>query len=101
MSRDGAGTYNLPPGNPVVTEAVISSTTHNTTMSDVATALTQSISKDGQTTYTANQSMGGFKHTQVADATARNQYATAAQVQDGNLTLISAVSGTDTITGTI
>lgn len=101
MSRDGAGTYNLPPGNPVVTETVISSTTHNTTMADVATALTQSVSKDGQTTYTANQSMGGFKHTQVADATARNQYATAAQVQDGNLTLISAVSGTDTITGTI
>lgn len=101
MSRDGAGTYNLPPGNPVVTETVISSTTHNTTMADVATALTQSISKDGQTTYTANQSMGGFKHTQVADATARNQYATAAQVQDGNLTLIGSVSGTDTLTGTI
>lgn len=101
MSRDGAGTYNLPPGNPVVTETVISSTTHNTTMADVATALTQSISKDGQTTYTANQSMGGFKHTQVADASARNQYATAAQVQDGTLTLIGSVSGTDTLTGTI
>lgn len=99
--RDGAGTYNLPPGNPVVTETVISSTTHNTTMADVATALTQSVSKDGQTTYTGNQSMGGFRHTQVSDATARNQYATAAQVQDGNLTLISAVSGTDTITGSI
>lgn len=101
MSRDGAGTYNLPPGNPVVTETVISSTTHNSTMADIATALTQSISKDGQTTYTSNQSMGGFKHTQVADATARNQYATAAQVQDGTLTTIGSVSGTDTLTGTV
>lgn len=99
--RDGAGNYSLPAGNPVVTEDFISSTTHNTTMADVAQALTNSISKDGQTTYTANQSMGGFRHTSVSDATARNQYATAAQVQDGNLTLIGSVSGSNTITGTL
>lgn len=101
MARDGAGVYNLPPGNPVVTETVISSTTHNATLADVATALTQSVARDGQTTYTGNQSMGGFRHTQVANGTARDQYTTVAQVQDGNLTLIGSLSGTDTLTGTI
>lgn len=101
MARDGAGTFNLPDGNPVVTETVISSTVHNTTVADLANGLTQSISKDGQTTYTNNQPMGGFRHTSVGDAQARNQYATAGQVQDGNLTLIGSVSGSNTITGSL
>jgi hypothetical protein len=58
MSRDGLGTYNLPAGNPVVTGTTISSTTQNTTMSDIASALTQSVSKDGQTTMTGTLNMG-------------------------------------------
>lgn len=52
MARNGSGTYSLPAGNPVVTGTTISSTTHNTTMSDIATALTGSIAKDGQTVIT-------------------------------------------------
>jgi hypothetical protein len=101
MARDGNGAYSLTPGEPVVTETLISSTTHNTTMADVAAALTQSVSKDGQTTYVANQSMGGFKHTAVAVGTARDQYSAVSQVQDGTLTLIGSVSGTDAITGSL
>lgn len=98
MSRDGSGTYSLPAGNPVTTGSVISSTTHNTTMSDIATALTQSIAKDGQTTPTANLPMGGYVHTGVGAATARTHYARAAEVQDGTITHLTSVSGTDTIT---
>jgi hypothetical protein len=99
--RDGNGTFSLVAGNPVVTETVISSTTFNSTMSDVASSLTQSVSKDGQTTMTANLNMGGFKLTNIDVATARNHYAAASQVQDGNFTYVNAASGTDTITGTL
>lgn len=59
MSRDGTGTYNLPSGQPVVTGTVISSTTHNTLASDLATALTDSLAKDGQTTVTGAISFNG------------------------------------------
>lgn len=63
MARNGSGAYSLPSGNPVVTGTVISSTWANTTLSDIGTALTNSIAKDGQTTPTANLPMGGYKHT--------------------------------------
>ena len=52
MSRNGSGTYSLVSGNPVVTGTTISSTTHNTTMSDISTALTDSLDRDGQTVVT-------------------------------------------------
>lgn len=98
MSRNGSGTYSLPAGNPVVTGATISSTTHNNTMSDIATALTDSLAKDGQTTPTANLPMGGYRHTNVGDASARTDYAKVSQVQDGGYVSLSSVSGADTIT---
>lgn len=63
MPRNGSGTYSLPSGNPVVTGTTISSTVHNNTMSDIATALSQSISSTGVTTPSANLPMGGFKLT--------------------------------------
>lgn len=46
MPRSG-GVYTLPAGNPVVTLTVISSAWANTTMSDIATALTGSLPTDG------------------------------------------------------
>ena len=49
MSRNGNGTYNLPAGNPVVTGTTITSSWANTTMQNVADALTQSVAADGQT----------------------------------------------------
>lgn len=101
MSRNGSGTYNLPAGQPVVTGTVIDSSVHNAFASDVATALTGSLCANGEKTATANQPMGGFKHTSIADATLRTQYASAAQVQDGSVVTLSAVAGTDTITGSL
>lgn len=100
-ARDGSGTYTLPAGNPVSTGTTISSTWANNTLTDIATALTNSIAKDGQTVATANLPMGGFKHTNVADATSRNQYATAGQSQDWDMQTLSSVSGTDTIVGSL
>lgn len=46
MPRSG-GVYTLPAGNPVVTLTVISSTWANTTMADIAAALTGSVPTDG------------------------------------------------------
>lgn len=45
--------------------------------------------------------MGGFKHTGVADATLRTQYASAAQAQDSSMQLLSSVTGVDTITALV
>jgi hypothetical protein len=100
MARNGSGTYNLPAGNPVVTGTTISSTTTNSTFSDIATALTGSISSDGQTTPTGNLPMGTYAHTGVGNATVRTMYGSAAQVQDNTFQYLTSVSGTNVITAT-
>lgn len=74
MSRNGSGTYSLPAGNPVVAGTDITVTWGNTTLSDIATALTASISNDGQTPILANLPMSGYKHTGAGSATASGQY---------------------------
>jgi hypothetical protein len=47
MSRDVNGNYTLPSGNPVVTGTVIASNWANTTLDDIATALTGSLDRSG------------------------------------------------------
>ena len=69
MSRNGSGTYTLPAGNPVVPATVISTTWANTTLSDIATALTGSVAADGQTPMSGNLVMGNNKVTGLANAT--------------------------------
>lgn len=66
MSRNGSGVYNLPAGNPVVTGTTISSSWANTTLSDIATALTGSVAADGQTPMTGPLAMGNNKVTGMA-----------------------------------
>ncbi len=48
-SRNGGGTYNLPSGNPVVTGTTITSSWANTTLNDMATAMTNSLDRTGTT----------------------------------------------------
>jgi hypothetical protein len=98
MSRNGSGSYSLPSGNPVNNGTTIDPNWANTTTTDIATALTQSISQDGQTPITNNLPMTGFRHTNVANAQNRNEYASAAQCQDNTFEWLTSVSGTDTIT---
>lgn len=52
---------------------------------NLTTGLSSAITKDGQTTITADLPMASHKHTNVGEATARNQYAAVSQVQDGSL----------------
>lgn len=66
---NGAGTFVLVAGNPVVTGTVISTNWANNTLSDIANGLSNTITKDGQTTPTANIPLGGFKITNSAAAT--------------------------------
>lgn len=99
MSRNGSGSYALyTPGNPVVTGTTIDPTAFNNTMNDIASALTQSVSADGQTPITGNQPMANHKHTGVLDAAARTEYCSAGQAQDNVFDWLTSVTGTDTIT---
>ena len=100
MARNGSGVYSLPAGNPVVTGTVISSTWANNTLNDLGNAMTASLAYDGQTTPVANLPMGGYIHTGVGNALLRTSYPAAGQVQDGTITYLTSVSGTDTITAT-
>lgn len=79
MARDGSGTFNLAEAS-FVSGTTIESAKVNSNFSDIASGLTGSLAKDGQTTPTANLPMGGFKHTGVAVASSRTDYARADQV---------------------
>jgi len=70
MSRNGSGTYNLPAGNPVVTGTTVTSTWANSTMTDIANALTQSVSADGQTPMSGALNMTGNDINNVGTLTA-------------------------------
>ncbi len=53
MSRNASGTYTLPAGNPVVTGTLIESSWANSTLGDIASSLTDSLSRSGQGGMTA------------------------------------------------
>ena len=61
MSRNGSGSFSLPSGNPVLTGTTISSTWANTTLNDIASALTGSVASDGQTPMTGSLNMSSNK----------------------------------------
>ena len=87
MSRNGSGTYTLPAGNPVVTGTSIASTWANTTMSDIAAGLTQSVAADGQTPMTGSLNMTNNTITNVADAIASGDAVSVNYLQTGTYTL--------------
>lgn len=100
MPYNGAGVFSLyTPGNPVVTNTTISSIWANNTLNDLATGLSTAVTKDGQTTVTANLPMAGFKITGIGAATARTDAASLATIQDGTGIYVATVGGTaDAIT---
>jgi hypothetical protein len=101
MSYNGSGTFNInTAGQPVVTGTVISSTAFNLLTSDLATGLSTAMTKDGQTTATANIPMGTFKLTGLGAGTNATDSAQYGQLQAG-ATTIATVTGTDTLTGTL
>ena len=100
MSFNGSGVFTInTAGQPVITGTTISSTTFNSLTADLATGLTTALTKDGQSTPTANIGMGAFKITNLAAGTVASDAARLDQVQGGAATFIT-VTGTDTLTGT-
>jgi len=101
MSFNGSGTFVInSTGQPVVTGTVISSTAFNALTADLATGLTTTLTKDGQTTATANIPMGTFKFTGLGVGSAATDSANISQVQSSFGSFMT-VSGTDTITATV
>lgn len=106
-ARNGSGTYTRsydftadrdagPPTNAIDADRV------DEELDGIATALTASIAKDGQTTPTANLPMGGFSHTSVATAapSSRAVYASVAALQDNGPLFIAAGGTADALTAT-
>jgi len=101
MSFNGSGTFVInSAGQPVVTGTVISSTAFNALTADLATGLSTTITKNGQSIPTANLPMGGFKLTGLVDGTAATDSATVSQIQSAYGTFLT-VLGTNTITATV
>lgn len=69
-------------------------------MNGFATGLSNCITKDGQTTVTANLPMATYKHTNVGVGTVRTDYTRLDQAQDGNLNWADGGGTADAITAT-
>lgn len=101
MSYNGSGTFLInTAGQPVVSGTVISSTAFNALTADLATGLSTAITKDGQTTVTANIPMSTYKFTGLGVGSAATDSANLSQVQSTVTKLLNSVSGADTITAT-
>lgn len=102
MSYNGSGTFNInSAGQPVVSGTVISSTAFNALTADLGTGLSTALTKDGQTTPTANISLGTYKITNLGVGTAATDAARVSQLQNFSTSTLITVAGTDTITGTV
>ena len=80
MARNGSGTFSSPYPN-FVSGTVISSTQVDANNSDIATALTQSIAVDGQSTVTGNLPMNAKKLTGLAVGAAATDSLNLGQAQ--------------------
>jgi len=102
---NGSGVYSAPslPGswNPAISGQDATPADWNTLLADISTALSTCWTTDGQSTISANQAMSGFKFTGVGDATARTQYASMGQIQDGGGIYAAAGGTADVITLTL
>lgn len=102
MPRNGSGVYTLPPGiNPVVTQTLITSQWANTTMTDIANALTQSVSRDGQSPMTGNLNMANFQVTNLGTPTTAGSAVSLSYVQTGAQFRLANVSGVNQLTASL
>lgn len=113
MPFNGAGTFTVfTPGNPIANGDVSNAVYFNNTMTDFATGLSNTMTKDGQGVPTANIPMGNNKLTGLANGTISTDAAAYGQVtaaittaasaaQSGAQTYLTSVSGTNTITASL
>lgn len=116
MARNGSGSYSLPVNswNPALNGVPATAADYQALINDIAQALTQSVSRDGQSIMTGNMPMGGNKLTGLGPATAAGDslrfeqlfsqglqadLASAATTDIGSvLTTVVNITGTATIT---
>ena len=101
MPYNGAGLFSVyTPGTPYVTGTIISSTVANNVNNDFATGLSTAITKNGQTTITANLPMGGFKLTGLTVGSSAADSARLDQLQNVTSNWVVAGGTADAITAT-
>ena len=105
MPRNGSGTYSLPQ-SPFTPNTVISSAAVNSDFSDIAAALTQSVSADGQTPITGqlkSNYSAGPAFTSNADTTTGFGSSTTgeADIWAGGTKIVEVTSGTVTVTNNL
>jgi hypothetical protein len=100
VSDNGSGIYSVnSTGQPVVATTLIDATVFNAYTADAATAMSNRIAKDGQTTITADIPFNAKKITGLGAGTLRTDAASLATIQDGTGVYVSTVGGTaDVIT---
>jgi len=97
MSRNGSGVYSATVTGgayPASSGTLIEATKFNTLIADVETAMTQSVSKDGQTAMTGNLPMGSNKVTGMANGSSATDAANVSQVQSGVVQWCGTAGGT-------
>lgn len=85
----GSGVWNNDSGAGVA----IVATRHDTHDQDLATGINACLCKNGENSASANLPMGGYLHTNVAAATAVDQYARVDQIQKSSLISATASGG--------
>lgn len=94
MSRNGTGQYSLPAGNPVVTGTTITSTWANNTLTDIASALTDSVAADGQTPMTGDLDLNTNKVINLEPATVAGNAVEYSQFVNATTTSVNITGGT-------
>tara|TARA_R100001086_G_scaffold134739_1_gene70083 strand:- start:49 stop:1341 length:1293 start_codon:yes stop_codon:yes gene_type:complete len=92
MPRNGSGTYTLPEAA-FVFDTIIDQAAVNSDFSDIATEMTNSVAKDGQSTMTGTLKMGSQKITGVAVGTAQNDGLTLRQAQANAYAYVASDTG--------
>lgn len=83
MPLNGSGAYTPPsPQFPAIANTLILASDYNAVLNDIANALSQAVFRDGQGAFTGNQSMGGFKLTNMAVGTADTDSVRKSQLLD-------------------
>lgn len=98
MSRNGSGVYNLPTNswNPAVDGNSATTADWQDLIDDVASAITQSVSSDGQTPMTGDLNMNGNTIENLADGVANDDAATVGQLySQGEETDVASSATTD------
>ena len=102
MSFNGSGVFNrlYSWANDAAANIKIRADRMDNEMNGMATGLSTCITKDGQTTVTANLPMATYRHTGVGDGAARTDYTSVGQTQDGKIHWVAAGGTADAITAT-